>query len=199
VAKASDWSQAITPFGRAPWNVLPIADRSRRVVITALLPLQWGRIDPPQGVSMPALEYLRAYLLNLVFFLIAIAIYVLAVPALPGQIAGLVLLSLVLTWLRVRRLRQVAVDLDFRDEQVFLAALQGALSGRRWAHTRLGDGHDCYEARVRLGLYSFTCRLDVLVTYEQATLSGHAHCVQPLAADLDRPGVAHRAPRVSPR
>ena len=131
---------------------------------------------------MPAREYVRAFALNLVFFVAAIAVYMLAVPAMPGQIAGLGLLSLVLTWLRVRRLRQVAVDLDFRDEQVFLAALQGALSNQRWQHTPLGDGHDRYEARVRLGLYPFTCRLDVLVTYEQATLSGHAYCVEPLAA-----------------
>jgi hypothetical protein len=148
---------------------------------------------------MPALEVARAFALNLVFFLAAIVIYVLAVPALPGQVAGLVLLSLVLTWLRVRRLRQVAIDLDFLDEQVFLTALHAALSGRKWTHTALGDGHDRYATRARLGLYSFECCLDVLVTYEQATLSGHAFCVEPLAADLDRPGVAHRAPRVSPR
>ena len=143
---------------------------------------------------MPIRELIRAYALNLVFFLAAIAIYVLAVPALPAQVAGLVLLSLGLTWLRVRRLRQVTVELDFRDETIFLAALQGVLSGRKWRHTPLDDGYDRYEARVRLGLYAFTCRLEVRVTYEQAILSGHAHCVEPLAADLDRPGVARRAP-----
>jgi hypothetical protein len=105
---------------------------------------------------MQPLEYLKAFVLNTVFFAVAIAIYVLYMNGQPGGppseiVILLVVASLALTATRLRAILPTTARLGYTDRARFLKTLDAAVKSKdRWAIVEASEAGRPTPARVRV-------------------------------------------------
>ncbi len=133
---------------------------------------------------MPPLEYLKAFVLNTVFFAVAIAVYVLYMNGQPGGpsteiVILLVVASLALTATRLRALLPTTARLGYTDRERFLKTLDAAVNTRdRWAIVEASETGRVYTARVTVGLYTASLPLTVTLSGGRAVLFGPPRAVR---------------------
>lgn len=135
-------------------------------------------------------EYVKAFLLNVIFFVVGIGVYVAFVPTHPIQLAGLIGLSALALWLRMRLIRVEDATIRYEDETLFLTLLDGHLTLKdRWKLAESRHDYRRYEARMFLGLYRFTAVLEVYPQVDYARLRGHNRILTGVLREMNRPQV----------
>ena len=141
-------------------------------------------------------EYAKAFLLNSVFYAVAIIVYI-AYGAgqpggvSPGVVALLVVGSVVLIVLRLRGLNPIERRLRFKDQEAFLQALDNTVKLKdRWELAEEDEAHLRYTARMNYGLYVLDTNLEVTLTGDVATLVGIPRVTVFLVDRITRLGIA---------
>ncbi|GEM_PF-3704714 len=141
-------------------------------------------------------EYAKAFLLNFIFYAAAIAVYMIYAAGRPGGVswgivALLVIGSVVLTAMRLRRLQPVERRLRFKNRQAFLSALDHMMKLKdRWTLAEDSGSFLRYTARFNVGLYMVNASLEVMLANDEALLVGPPRIMSTIVPLLVQAGVA---------
>lgn len=133
-------------------------------------------------------EYLRAFVLNAVFFIAGIAVYMAGVTTHPLHVGLITLFSAWYLYRRVRMIRVEEATIRYEDESAFLAIVDRYLQVKdRWTLVEDRIDYRRYEARMFMGLYRFTAVLEVYPQVDHARLRGHNRALGGVLRELAHP------------